>query len=55
MSKKSRFSRPSENQHGRWAETLFESEPSHKYFLLTRDKLTQPIQVQLFQKQKKIF
>ena len=88
MSKKTRFWRPFEKQHGSWGQTLLKCEPQnvwhvywsmgrqlswkksfliickilrlfvntltagHKFSLLNRDKLTQPIQMQLSKKQK---
>ena len=31
MSKKSRFKGPFDKQHGKWRQTLFPSEPQHRY------------------------
>ena len=31
MSKKSRFKVPFDRQHGKWGQTLFPSEPQHRY------------------------
>ena len=91
MSKKSRFWRAYEKQHGKRAQTLFKSEPQHlwhiywsmwrqlnwkksvlvickifwlfangftaghKFSLLNREKLKQPIQMELSKKQKAFF
>ena len=33
MSKKSRFKVPFERQHGKWGQTLFPSEPQHRYHI----------------------
>ena len=57
MSKKSYVRRQFGREHNKWVKTLFQSERQHmtyddKHYLLNRDNLTQPIQMQLSHTQK---
>ena len=64
MGKKPSFRIPLNRQKGKWFETLQQSESQdltiliihciiHKHYLLKGDNLTQPIQMQLYKKQKR--